>query len=106
MDQTSKKETEPANLRFLRILVTVLTGSMIAGLVAIIVLVVIRVPQVVRTVADPAPLPATITLPDGSEATSFTQGSDWYAVVTKKNEILIFNRTDGTLRQRIQIAAQ
>lgn len=98
------KSPEPANLRFLRILVTILTASMIGGLVTIIVLIVIRVPNVVRTIEDPVPLPATITLPDGSVAESFTQGGDWYAVVTKGGEILIFNRDDGSLRQKIRIA--
>jgi hypothetical protein len=94
---------EPANLRFLRILVTILTASMIAGLVTIIVLIVIRVPNVVRTVADPVPLPDAITLPDGSEARAFTMGSDWYAVVTADGEILIFDRESGALRQTIRI---
>ena len=97
------KTAEPANLRFLRILVTILTASMIAGLVTIIVLIVIRVPTVIRTVEDPVPLPEAITLPDGTVATSFTQGDDWFAVVTKDNEILIFNRDDATLRQQITI---
>ncbi|MFQ5438761.1 MAG: DUF6476 family protein [Paracoccaceae bacterium] len=104
MNDTSNNGQEPANLRFLRILVTILTGSMIAGLVTVIVLIVIRVPQVVRTIDDPVPLPASITLPNGTEATSFTQGPDWYAVVTGNDEILIFNRDDGSLRQTIRIA--
>lgn len=97
------KTPEPANLRFLRILVTILTGSMIAGLVTIIVLIVIRVPNVVRNVEDPVPLPSTITLPDGFVAESFTQSADWYAVVSKGGDILIFNRDDGSLRQKIRI---
>ena len=87
----------------MRILVTILTASMIAGLVTIIVLVVINVPKVIQTVEDPVPLPENLTLPDGSEATSFTMGSDWYAVVTKDDQILIFNRGDGSLRQSITI---
>jgi len=76
---------------------------MIAGLVTIIVLIVIRVPNVIRTVDDPVPLPATITLPDGTVADSFTQGGDWYAVISTTGEILIFNRDDGSLRQSLQI---
>ncbi len=79
---------------------------MIAGLVTIIVLIVIRVPNVIRTVEDPVPLPEIITLPDGSEASTFTQGPDWFAVVTKENQILIFNRDDGSLRQTLQIKDQ
>ncbi len=76
---------------------------MIAGIVTIIILIVIKVPSVVREVADPVPLPAVITLPDGSEASNFTQGPDWYAVVTTDDRILIFNRDDGSLRQEITI---
>ncbi|NOX40026.1 MAG: hypothetical protein GXP05_05800 [Alphaproteobacteria bacterium] len=87
-------------------LVTVLTASMILGLLTIVVLIVIRVPNVISTSVDPVPLPASITLPDGSEADSFTQGSDWYAVVTKEGVILIFNRDDGSLRQSIKIKSR
>ncbi len=74
---------------------------MIAGIVTIIILIVIKVPSVVREI--PAPLPPVITLPDGSEARNFTQGPDWYAVVTTDDRILIFNRDDGSLRQEIAI---
>jgi uncharacterized protein DUF6476 len=96
---TPEPKIEPANLRFLRILVTVLTATMIIGVVTIITLLVIRLQ------GDPSttPLPAEITLPDGTKATAFTQSGDWYAVITAGNEILIFNREDGTLRQRIEI---
>ncbi|MDQ7079608.1 MAG: DUF6476 family protein [Paracoccaceae bacterium] len=99
MDNTPEQGGEPANLRFLRVLVTILTASMIAGLVTIIALIVIRVPKVMQSVA----LPDAITLPDGSKASSFTQGPDWYAVVTTDDRILIFNRDDGKLRQEITI---
>lgn len=104
MTHDPDKSGEPANLRFLRILVTILTASMIAGLVTIIVLIVIRVPNVVRTVADPIPLPEAITLPEGDRAEALTMGRDWYAVVTQGDEILIFDRDTGALRQRIAVA--
>jgi len=97
-DQSPNPETgdnsapEPANLRFLRLLVTVLTGTMIAGLLVLIALLVIRFPS-----ATP-PLPDTITLPDGAQAQAFTVTPGWYAVVTTDNRILIYNRSDGTLR--------
>ncbi|MFK7835349.1 MAG: DUF6476 family protein [Sulfitobacter sp.] len=88
---------EPANLRFLRRLVTVLTVVMIAGVLVVIGLLVTRLNR-------PAPpLPDQITLPAGVEARAFTQGSDWYAVVTSHNEILIYDRLTGALRQTIQI---
>lgn len=103
MGGPSEKTGEPANLRFLRILVTILTVSMIAGLLTVIILIVIRVPNVIRTVPDPVPLPSEITLPDGTTAAAFTLGLDWYAVVTTDDHILIFNRDDGSLRQTLQI---
>ena len=88
---------EPANLRFLRRLVTVLTVTMIAGVLLIIGLIVIRFYD------TPPPLPETLSLPGGQNALSFTQGTDWYAVVTDQNLILIFDRVTGQLRQQIVI---
>lgn len=78
-------------------MVTVLTGVMIAGVVILIGLLVTRLTN------DTPPLPEAIALPDGARATAFTQGPDWYAVVTDRNEILIFDRMTGALRQTVQI---
>lgn len=88
---------EPPSLRFLRLLVTVLTGVMIAGIVLILVLIVLRYNN------SRAPLPEVITLPDGTKATAYTQGNDWYAVVMADDQILIFDRATGKLRQTIRI---
>ena len=88
---------EPANLRFLRRLVTVLTVVMIAGVLVVIGLLVTRLNR-----AAPV-LPSEITLPDGAEARAFTQGPDWYAIVTTNDEILIFDRLTGALRQTVEI---
>lgn len=52
-----------------------------------------------------APLPEVITLPDGARASAYTQGSDWYAVVTEEDVILIFDRATGRLRKSIDVAA-
>ena len=89
----------PANLAFLRRLVTVLTIIMIGGVVTVVALLVIRLN------ADPAPLPLPdrITLPDGMTATSFTVGSDWYGVVTEDDLILIYDQVTGALRQTVTI---
>ncbi|MEP4247452.1 DUF6476 family protein [Tateyamaria sp.] len=88
---------EPTNLRFLRRLVTVLTIIMIVGVVTVVSLLVIRLN------AAPAPLalPEQVTLPDGATVSAFTVGSDWFAVVTENDEILIFDQVTGTLRQTI-----
>ncbi len=90
---------EPANLKFLRRLVTTLTAVMIGGLLILIALIVIRVQQ-------PSPglaIPDQITLPDGTTAQSFTASTDWYAVVTTGNQILIFDRVTNELMQTVDI---
>ncbi len=97
-DPLSDAETvEPANLKFLRRLVTVLTATMIGGVLIIIGLIVMRFYDV------PPALPDSITLPDGASAVSFTQGPDWFAVVTDQNDILIFDRVTGKLKQSVAI---
>lgn len=76
---------------------TVLTVVMIAGVLVVIGLLVTRLNR-------PAPdLPDQITLPDGKTAQAFTQGADWYAIVTSDDEILIYDRLTGGLRQSLQI---
>ena len=76
---------------------TVLTVVMIAGVLVVIGLLVTRLNR------DAPILPDQIILPDGAEARAFTQGSDWYAIVTSNDEILIFDRLTGALRQTIPI---
>ena len=88
---------EPANLRFLRRLVTLLTAVMICGVLVVIGLLVTRLGR------NTPPLPAEITLPNGAQARAFTQGPDWYAVVTSDDQILIYDRLTGALRQTVQI---
>jgi hypothetical protein len=101
MDNTPEDQIiEPANLRFLRRLVTVLTVVMIAGVILITSLIVIRYNQ------SAAPLPDAITLPDGTTATAFTQARNWYAVVTEDDQILIFARDSGRLMQTIKIETE
>lgn len=93
---------EPENLRFLRILVTVLTATMILGITTIVVLLFIRFSQ--ETPAQTGPiLPETITLPDGVEAQAVTAGTGWFAVVTTENQILIYDANTGVLRQTVEI---
>ncbi|WP_425044046.1 DUF6476 family protein [Primorskyibacter sp. S87] len=94
------EQPESPQLKFLRRLVTTLTAVMICGVVVIVGLLVLRLQ------ATPTPLPDQIALPDGVEAQAFTIGPDWYAVVTKDNQILIFDQDDGTLRQSILIEKQ
>ncbi|GHA54328.1 hypothetical protein GCM10008927_20160 [Amylibacter ulvae] len=100
MRETSQEEMpEPANLRFLRRLITILLITMIVGFVALIFLFVMRFSQEPATIA----LPNEITLPDGTNAAAFTQGDDWYAIVTDDDQILIYNRADGALRHTLNV---
>ncbi|GIT90086.1 hypothetical protein JANAI62_04310 [Jannaschia pagri] len=87
---------EPANLRFLRRLVTVLTAVMIIGLVTVIGLLVqrLRLPSV--------PVPEALALPDGTEIHAVTQGPGWWAVVTGDGRILLYDGA-GTFHQEIVV---
>ena len=87
---------DPATVKYLRILVTVLTGTMIVGFLVIVTLFVIKFSG-----GTGPNLPETISLPDGAKATAFTQGDDWFAVVTDGRQILIFDRGNGRLRQTV-----
>lgn len=74
---------------------------MIAGLGAVVWLLVLRLPA---AMTPALPLPAGLALPEGAEPFAFTRGRDWVAVVTAQDEILIFDAATGALRQRLAIA--
>ncbi|GAA4223092.1 hypothetical protein GGQ68_000877 [Sagittula marina] len=98
MDAPETAEYQPPrSLRILQAMVTLLMVVMMAGIIAIASLLWLRYSKA------QAPLPELITLPDGTQATAYTQGSDWYAVVTNDDQILIFDRATGRLRQTILI---
>ncbi len=71
---------------------------MIAGFIVLIVFLVTRFPGVPELA-----LPDTVNLPGNVRAVAFTQADDWYAVVTDADQILIFDRADGSLRQTVDI---
>ncbi|MCZ0813404.1 MAG: DUF6476 family protein [Pseudomonadota bacterium] len=98
MDNSPEPQpVDPAMLRYLRLLVTILTGTMIAGVLVIIFLLVTRF-------ADKGPdLPEAIELPGGASAQAFTQGRGWFAVVTDDDRILIYDRVTGQLQRTVQI---
>jgi len=77
--------------------VTVLTTVMIVGVVIVIGLLVTRLSR------DTPVLPDQIILPDGAKPLAFTQGTGWYAVVTDADEILIFDRLTGALKQTVVV---
>ncbi len=97
METSSDNGNLPPQLIFLKRLVTALGVVMIAGFLVLIAALVIRLN------ADPLPLPDRISLPEGVTATAFTQGTDWFAVVTSDNRILIYDRTTSALRQEVVI---
>ncbi|MEL6433548.1 MAG: DUF6476 family protein [Pseudomonadota bacterium] len=97
-DSPHPSPVDPGTVKYLRWLVTILTATMVLGFIVIVVLFVIRFSD-----AFGPELPDEIVLPDGSTPVAFTQGGDWYAVVTKDDQILIFDRESQELRQIIQV---
>jgi len=97
----SPPPVSPATLKFLARLVTVLTATMIVGVVVIVALLVIRFSGEERT--PPLTLLDSITLPADVRAEAVTFGDDWIAVVTGDDRILIYDRETATLRQVVNI---
>ena len=79
---------DQGNIRFLRILVTVLTATMIAGLIAIFTVIVIRFPS------------GTDTLPLPDQIVTFMQNR---VIVVSGNEILVFD-IEGALQRRVSLS--
>lgn len=77
---------------------TVLTATMILGLLTIVVLLVIRL-QAPR----PPMFPETLILPEGTRATAITRGEGWLGIVTDDNRILIYAPEGGDPLQTIEI---
>ena len=86
----------PRNLRFLQRLVTLLTVSMIVGILTIAALLAFKLRS------GNINFPQTLTLPDGTKPIAFTQTKDWYSIITDANEILIY-KNDGTLIKSIKV---
>lgn len=76
-------------MRRLRRLVTLLTVTLILGVITIVALLVIRL----SSVGAPPALPGAIALPAGERAEAVTIGTGWVAVVT----------VDGAGRERIRV---
>jgi hypothetical protein len=91
----------PPGLRALQRLVTVLTVVMILGFLVLIGALVMRLNAV-----GPE-LPEALSLPSGAQATAFTQGSDWFAVVVRDDQgaerILVYDRLTARLRQEVAL---
>jgi hypothetical protein len=82
-------QPEPANLRFLRRLVTTLTATMILGLIAIFTVLVIRLQAPVQI------FPEILELPDKTKVLSISRTPSELIIVDEKRNIYIMSR-DGT----------
>ncbi len=88
---------DPAVIKYLQRLVTVLTATMIIGLLVMIAFFVIRL-------QDRGPdIPDALNLPEGTKASAYTMGKGWAAVVTTDDRILIYDAKSGTLLQEVEI---
>ncbi len=97
-DMMPSDETPVPEIRFLKLLVTVLTATMIAGLVAIVAILVIRLP-------GQAPMPAlpdAITLPEGAAPAAITFASDYTIVLTDQGELRLY-KPNGALHKAVPI---
>jgi len=94
---TAPEGSLPPGLRALQRLVVALMVVMILGFLVLIGALVMRLN------AEGPPLPDNVDLPDGADAMAFTQGGNWFAVVTSDDRILIFDRLTGQLRQTLQV---
>ena len=86
----------PRNLRFLQRLVTLLTVSMIGGILIIAALLAFKLRS------ESINFPQTLILPDGTKPIAFTQTKEWYSVITDADQILIY-KNDGTLIRSIAV---
>lgn len=100
MNEDTPEIAEPANLKLLRRLVTLLLITMIAGFVILITLFALRF-----TAPTTTPAFKDVELPNGAKAVGYSEGDNWFAITTDQEEILIFN-LDNSLRQTIKIKPQ
>ncbi|MEC7763858.1 MAG: DUF6476 family protein [Pseudomonadota bacterium] len=98
MDEAPLTGPDAGLVRYLKWLVTTLTVTMIVGLVVLIAVIVMRLNE-----TPGQSFPDQIALPEGTTASAITRGSDWIAVVTSDDRILIFDLTGQTLRQEITV---
>lgn len=104
MNDTPASPADASTLKWLKVLVMTLTITIIVGFVIIVGLFIAKFNSFGP--ASPAVLPDRISLPDGTAPEAFTVTAEWYAVITADGEILVYDRADGALRKRIQIAGE
>ena len=88
---------EPANLRFLRRLVTTLTATMILGLIAIFAVLVIRLQTT-------SPMfPEINALPAGTKVISISRTSNELIVIDQARKIYIVSLDGKTIMQKFKL---
>lgn len=87
----------PPQALFLKRLVLALAVVMIGGFLALIATLIVKLS------VEPKILPDAVTLPEGARAVAFTQGDNWFAVVSDDDRILIYDRETGVLVQELRI---
>jgi Flp pilus assembly protein protease CpaA len=97
-DPYEQPQPLPASLRLLKWLVIALTASMIGGVIAVVWLLVTRLPIPHAGVV----VPPSLALPAGAVAEAVTMGPGWIGVATTDGRLFIF-APDGKLRQEIKI---
>ncbi|MEO0938527.1 MAG: DUF6476 family protein [Pseudomonadota bacterium] len=87
------------NLTFLRRLVTVLTATMILGVLLIVTLLVIRL----NTAPAPLSLPEGLSLPDGSAPEAITLTQTRILLIDDAGTVHIHDRSTGTHLQSLML---
>ena len=93
--------TNPATVKWLKIMVFALTATMIVGFLVIIAFFAMNFRDF--RAGGALDLPDRIELPPDAAPAAFTQGKGWYAVVTETDEILVFDQENGRLLRRIEL---
>lgn len=101
MQEAPISEEQAPVVRYLKVLVTSLTVTMIAGFLVLVAVVVMRFRADTTTA-----FPTELSLPAGATASAVTRGKDWIGVVTADGRILIYDLDGKTLRQEITITPQ
>ncbi len=97
-DPFEQPQPLPASLHLLKWLVIGLTASLIGGVIAVVWLLVTRLP-----LPQHGPVvPPVLELPADAVAGAVTMGAGWIGVATTDGRLFIFG-SDGKLRQEIKI---
>ena len=74
---------------------------MICGIITLVFLIVIKMKDLNNDFS--INIPKEIILPDNKVAKAFTISTDWYAIVTENNEILIYDSNTNNIQQVVKI---